>query len=183
MSKISRKHVSTDCGGNVFSFRVEELNDDEHGTIEENHTAIVCRCEACDRPIENTSEIHGRCVVCGNSCCSFCIGYCSICKRGPICGSCRQGFPEKGLSVCSSCLPALAARLAYEDQLIREKASFERALAVYDSQIKLAQLLQQSKTKIPRLIARVMQFRVARKIARLERQLRQGDNRGQRLLP
>ncbi len=178
MSKISRRKINTDFFGNIFSVNLEQLKDNEDGTVEETHVSAIGRCHACGRPLEKTSEIRGRCIVCRQFCCSLCVGECSICKRGPICGSCREGFAERGLSVCSNCLPVLKERLAHQDRLLEGKANFERTLAGYNAQIKLAQLLQQNKGKISNTLARIAQYRVARKIARLERQFEKENNRG-----
>ena len=183
MSKIFRRKINADFFGNIFFASMEQLKDNENGTIEETYLTAISRCEACNRPLEKTSEIRGRCIICGRFCCSLCVGFCSICNRGPICGSCRKGFAEKGLSVCSSCLPALKERLAHQDRLLEEKANFERTLAVYNAQIKLAQVLQQNKGKISNTLARIAQLRVARKIARLEQQLQGENGRGRKLLP
>lgn len=181
MSKIFRRKINADSFGNIFSASMEQLTDDENGTIEETYLTAVSRCEACGRPIEKTSEIR-VCISCGASCCT-CGEFCTICGRGPFCGHCKTGFPEKGLRVCPNCLPSLQERLAHQDQLLEEKANFERTLAVYHAQIKLAQVLQQNKGKISNTLARIAQLRVARKIARLEQQVERENNRGRKLLP
>ncbi len=183
MSKISRRKINTDFFGNIFSASIEQLTDNENGTIEETYLTAVNRCDACGRPLEKMNEIRGQCIICERFCCSWCVGFCSICNRGPICGSCRKGLAEKGLSVCTNCLPTLKERLAYHDRLLEEKANFERTLAVYNAQIRLAQVLQQNKGEISNTLARIAQLRVARKIARLEKQLKGKNSRGRKLLP
>lgn len=183
MSKIFRKKVNTDFSGNILSASMEQLTDNENGTIEEAYLTAVSRCEACGRPLEKMNEIRGRCIICGRFCCSLCVGFCSICNRGPICGSCRKGFAEKGLSVCSNCLPALKERLAHQDRLLQEKTTFEQVIAVCNAQLKLIQLLQHNKGKISKTLTRIAQLRVARKIARLEQQLKRENGHGRKLLP
>ena len=143
MAIIIRTTINADFDGNILSANQEQLKDDEAGTIEETYLTALSRCQACGKPLEKVNEIRGRCINCGRFCCYICVGFCSICNRGPICGSCRDGFPEKGLSVCSNCLPALKKRLVHQDQLLEKKAAFERTIAVYNAQIKLVQLFQQ----------------------------------------
>lgn len=181
--KIFKRIFNTDFNGNIISSRLEELNDHENGEVEELHLTEVSRCQACGRPLEKMNEVRGTCIICGSSCCSVCEGFCSVCRCGPICGSCRIGFPEKGLSVCSSCLPALQRRLEYQDRLLEQKADFEQKIAVCNAYIKLTQFLQHNRGKVSRVVTRLAQIRVARKIARLERQLKQENNRGRQLLP
>jgi hypothetical protein len=179
--KILKRIFNTDFNGNVISSRLEELNDNENGDVEELHLTSVSRCEACGRPLEKMNEIRGSCIICGRSCCSICEGFCAVCRRGPICGHCRTGFPEKGLSVCSNCLPTLQRRQAYQDRLLEEKVGFEQRIALCNAKLKFIQLLQHNKGRVSRALTRVAQIHIARKIARLERQLRQEDNRGRRL--
>lgn len=183
MRKIVRKILNTDFSGNVLSARAEQLTDDEAGTIEETCVTAVSRCEACGRPLEKTNEIRGVCISCGASCCSGCEGFCAICGRGPFCGHCKTGFAAKGLSVCLNCLPALRERLAHQDQFFEEKAAFERTIALCTAQLRLIHLLQYNRGRVSRTLVRVAQLRIARKLARLERQLKQENNHGKRFLP
>ncbi len=182
MSKIIRRILSKDFDGNIFSSRIERLVDDGAGTIEENYETSVTRCEACGRPVEKADEIRGHCILCGKSSCSLCAGTCSICGRGPFCGRCRTGFPEKNQSVCANCLLVLRERLAYQDALLERKATFERTLAVYEAQMKLVQLLQHNKGGISQAVVRLAQMRVTRRIVRLEKELQRENDRGRPLL-
>jgi len=76
--KILRRIFNTDFNGNVISSKLEELNDNENGDVEELHLTSVSRCEACGRPLEKMNEIRGSCIICGRSCCSICEGFCSV---------------------------------------------------------------------------------------------------------
>ena len=126
MRRIRRKTLVTDFLGNVISARATEIEDHEDGTIDETCLTAHSRCHACGRPLEKMGEIRGACISCGRSCCSLCVGSCAVCGSGPICGHCRTGFPERGLSVCWNCLPALKQRLVYQDQLAQNKMAFEK---------------------------------------------------------
>ena len=183
MKKILRKILNTDLTGNILSARAEQLIDDETGTIEETHVLAVSRCEGCGRPLEKMNEIRGVCIRCGVSCCSICEGFCAICGRGPFCGRCKTGFAAKGISVCPNCLPALRERLAQQDQFLEEKAAFERTIALCTTQLRLIHLLQYNRGRVSKTLVRIAQLRIARKLARLERQLKQENNDGKRFLP
>ncbi len=183
MRKIIRKIIERDFAGQLLSMKTERLTDDEAGTVEETNVTRIKRCEACRRPLEKTDQMRGICISCGMSCCSICHGFCAVCGCGPFCGRCKTGFPERGLSVCSDCLAVLKDRLAYQDKLLEEKASFERLIAVYTAQLKFIQLLQHNKGSISGIVSRIAQARIARKIRRLERQLEQEKKHGKRLLP
>jgi len=175
--------LERDFAGQLLSMKTEQIVDDEAGTVEETSVMRIKRCQACHRPLEKTNEMRGVCISCGISCCSICHGFCTVCGRGPFCGRCKTGFPEKNMSVCADCLAALKDRLAYQDNLLEEKASFERLIAVYTAQLKFIQLLQHNKGSISTIVSRIAQARIARKIGRLERQLEQEKKHGRRLLP
>ena len=87
------------------------------------------------------------------------------------------------MNACKNCLPALQQRLLYQDRLIEQKMAIEHDLAVCNARLKLAQILQQNKGKVSTVISKLAQISAARRIAHLERQLKQGNNDGQRLLP
>jgi hypothetical protein len=183
MSKIFRRILNKDSDGDTLSRRTEKLIDDGAGTIKETYETSVTRCPACRRPLEKVSEMRGRCVVCSRYCCSLCAGSCSACGRGPLCGRCRTGFPEKNLSVCADCLHVLRRRLEHQDRLLTKKVAFEQTLALYQTQLRFLQLLQQDKGRISETIAGLARLRVARKIARLEKKLQQEHDDGKPLLP
>ena len=187
MKRINRKKIYTDFSGNPLYASEEVLKDHETGFIEETYHTAIGRCEACDRPVEKINDICGRCIQCKMLTCSFCAGtdsgFCSICKKGPICASCRQGFPAKGLHVCDDCMPVLQERLDLQDQLLIEKIAFERAATLCNLKIKLTQLLQQSQGNKSSVLAKIAQLSTAKKIARLERQMKRRDKHGQKLLP
>lgn len=183
MRRIRRKTLMADFFGNVISAKAEELVDHEDGTIEETSLTTHSRCEACGRPLEKMSETRGSCILCGRACCALCAGSCAVCGSGPFCGRCRTGFAERGLSVCSYCLPALKQRLAYQDQLIEEKIAFEKNIALCTAQLRFAQILQHHKGRFMRTLARFAEFKVSRKIASLERELNKENGHGRLRLP
>jgi hypothetical protein len=67
--------------------------------------------------------------------------------------------------------------------MLEKKATFERTLALYQSQLRLVQLLQQNKGRVSDTMVRLAQLRVARKIARLEKKLKRDSEGGKQLLP
>jgi len=183
MSKIIRRIISRDFQGKVFSSRTEQLIDNHEGTIEERYETSISRCQACGRLIEKAADSRGHCIRCGLTSCTVCSGFCSICGRGPLCGRCRTGFPEKSLSVCSECLIVLRQRLDHQDRLLQKKVAFEQTLALYQAQLRFLQLLQQDKGGVAETIAGLARMRIARKIARLEKKLQQEQDHGRPLLP
>jgi hypothetical protein len=182
MKKILRKILNIDLSGELLSARIENLQDNEDGTIEETNVAAIGRCQACDRPIENINDIRGTCFYCGRSCCATCHGSCAICGR-TICQSCRSGFSEKNLSVCLDCGDSLEKRLAYQDKLQQEKNDFERTLQICNTQMKFIELLRQNAGKTPTLLARIAEIQIAHKLTKLERKTEEEKNNGRRLLP
>lgn len=183
MQKILRKTLDVDFAGNILSAKTEELTDNEVGAVEETCVTAINRCQACNRPVEKIEQMRGTCIICGLSCCSICGGYCAVCHAGPFCGRCKTGWAGTGLSVCSDCQSALEERQAHQDELVQRKMAFEQMVAVCNAQLKLIQLVQQNRGDVSRTLGRIGQLRVARKIARLERQLKQENGYGKRLLP
>jgi hypothetical protein len=183
VQKILRKTLHVDSAGNILSAKTEELTDDEAGTVNETCVTAVSRCQACNRPVEKIEQMRGICISCGLSCCSLCGGACAVCGAGPFCGRCKTGWAGTGLSVCSDCQAALKERQAQHDELVQRKLTFEQMVAVCNTQLKLAQVLQQNRGDVSRTLGRIGQLRVARKIARLERQLKRENGYGKRLLP
>lgn len=182
MKRILRRIVNLDLLGRLLSETVEQVTDDEEGTIEELHAAAYCTCQACGRPLEKIEDMRGTCVECGQACCSQCVGHCAIC-RSPLCSHCREGFPERGLSVCGHCREGLEKRLARQDRFQEDEIAFKRQMEVYNAQMKLIQLGLHDKGSLSELIARVAQFRLTRKLHRIEKQLSEGKNHGHKLLP
>jgi len=183
MQKIRRKMLDVDFAGNILSAKAEELTDDEAGTIEETTVTARRRCQACHRPIEKIEQMRGTCITCGLACCSLCSGYCAVCGAGPFCGRCKKGWAGTGLSVCSDCQSALKERQAQQDALVQRKVAFEQMVAVCNAQLRLLQLIHQNKGDVSRTLGRIGQLRVARKIARLERQLKQENGHDKHVLP
>jgi len=182
MKKILRKILNLDFSGELLSARFEHLQDNEDGTVEETNVTAIDRCQACNRPIENISDMRGTCFYCGRSCCATCHGSCEICGR-TICSSCRLGFSEKNLSVCLDCRDSLERRLSYQDKLLQEKTDLERTLQICNIQMKFVELLQQNTSKTSTLLARLAEIHVAHKLAKLERKIKEEKNNGKRLLP
>ena len=177
MKRIFRRISTVDTLGRILSARVEELSDDEAGTIEETYSTALTCCEACGRSIEKVNEVRGRCSVCGQNTCSICSGFCAVCNRS-LCDRCRVGFAEKSISVCSACLPLLERRQEYQDKLIEEKLDFERTMAVCNAQLKLIQLYQHNKGTLSRVILTAAELKAARKLAKMEKQLKRELDHG-----
>ena len=181
MRRIQRKSLNLDLAGELLSAKFEHLQDNEDGTVEEINTTSISRCQSCGRPVQ-IDEIRGTCLSCHRLTCSLCSGFCECCKRGPYCGTCRSGFSEKKLSVCISCRDILSRRLAYEDNLLREKTDFERTLQMCGAQMKFIELLRQNTGKIPALLAFLSEIQIAHKLTELGRRTEEKNN-GRRLLP
>jgi hypothetical protein len=182
VKKILRKILNLDLSGDLLSARLEHLQDNEDGTVEETNVTAIGRCQVCNRPIENISDIRGICFYCGRSCCVTCYGACAICKR-TICENCRVGFFQSNLSVCLDCRDSLKRRLAYQDKLLQEKTDFERTLQTCNIQIKFIELLQQNTGNTSTFLAQLAEIHVAHKLAKLERRIKEEKNNGKRLLP
>ncbi len=182
MKRILRRLVKIDPDGRVRSFKAELLTDYEDGTVEELHVASILVCEACGRLVEELGDVRPACLNCGRSTCRHCgEHHCAVCHR-PYCVRCRVGFVAGPLSVCGRCLPTLEHQQARQERLVEDKVAFERLMSVYAAQMKLLQLCMGEKGSIPEFLARVLQLRTTRKLARLERQVRQEHQRDRRLL-
>lgn len=179
MKRIIRRILQIDSLGRVRAARVERLTDYENGTIQEDHATSVHPCEACGRPLEKIGDIRSDCARCGRSCCATCEHFCTVCHR-PLCRRCRVGFSEKNLSACHDCLRGLEKSLARLDRSSQAKVAFERGMAVCGAQMKLLQLVMYSGDSISELI---VQIRLARKLARLERETTSGQDHERRRLP
>jgi len=180
--RIRRRKYSVDFLGRVLSEHVEELTEDRLGNIEEVHAAAVYPCEACGRPVEKVVDVRGRCVECGRLCCVTCAGACSVCHR-PLCGDCRFGFAEKGVSVCAECLVRLERRLARQDRLLKEKVAFDRAMAAYGQLMRLLPPGAVERGSISEVLAHIAQARLARRLSRTAGRIEKEEDDGCRLLP
>lgn len=181
--RIRRRTVNLDLLGRLLSEHVEQLAEDDQGNVEEIHATAVWACPACGRPIGNADSIREACAQCGRQCCETCLGSCSICRQ-PLCGHCRVGFAEKGLSVCANCLRDLLERLARQDRLMEDKIAFERLMTLYSGLMKLIQPgTHERRGSISEIVGQIVHFRLARRLWHTAEQLAKERERDQRLLP
>jgi len=166
MRRIIKRLLKQDARGNTYVENVQELIDDEHGTISETDVSTYGVCEACSRPVENHNDVRA-CDRCGRICCDRCAVPCAVCARG-LCARCRRGFGEKQLTVCPECLTVLNERLEYQDQLLREKAAFERRIAVQREILRLLQCGMFHAYQPPGLLQDLAELVMIRKLKRLE---------------
>ena len=170
MRTISRRKINIDLQGRPLGGSEERLSDDENGNIEELEMEAVYSCEACGRPIPKIGEVRGVCVSCGRAACSTCEDRCDVC-RATLCPHCREGLPEKGLSVCDTCRGALEVRQVREDQFLEDKLAFERLMAVYGAQTRLIQGGMHDQDSMAGSIARLLQMRISRKLSKIEQKI------------
>lgn len=182
MKGMVRQVVQVDAQRRVHAAREEQLFEYDDGLIEEYSVSLVLPCPACARPLERPEDVRGVCIRCGRSMCVTCEGFCAVCHR-PLCGRCRDGFPEKAMSVCLTCRVGLQERLAREEQLMEEKLAFERQMAIYETQLKLADVLMSRPGTVSKIAGRFMEWNVASKLSRMEQQITRSQGRKQRLLP
>lgn len=180
--KILRKIIQTDLQGRLLSEHAEELYEDDDGNVLEMHTTASLACPACDRILEKPQDIR-RCIECGRNCCSSCSTVCSICHRGPICGSCVLGFAEQRISVCLYCLQDLQERLSRQDRLLDEKIKFERLLTTYSAISKLTQSANHERGTLSEIILDIANIHLAGKLSSLTKRIEREDTDDRRYLP
>jgi len=141
MNRILKRLFVTDSLGKVHHQSIEELADDQDGTITETTAEIHTACETCSHPVEKTEHLT-VCQVWGRRCCHRCLdaarSFCAVCGK-TLCPACRRGFAPLKAICCTECLPALAERQDYEDRLVEDKIIFERRLAACREQVRLAE--------------------------------------------
>ena len=170
MRTIFRRKINIDLQGKLWGDTQQRLSDDENGNIEELEMEAVWSCEACGHPISRIEDIRGVCGTCLRQTCSTCEDRCDVC-RSTLCPHCRQGFPEKGLSVCDNCRGALDACQVRENQLLEDKLAFERLMAVYGAQTRLIQAGMYDQDSMSGAIGRLLQMRLSRKLSQIEQQI------------
>jgi hypothetical protein len=167
MRRIVKRLFKRDTTGKVHVESIQELVDNEHGTISETTLTTLTTCATCSRPVEKLTEIRG-CDRCGASCCDRCAIPCAVCSRH-LCPQCRRGFGEKQLAACPECLSVLNERLERYDRLLEEKAAFERLLAVYREQVRIVQHGMFHNYPCGDLLEQLAELHLMKKLKSLER--------------
>lgn len=145
MRRIFRRHVTRDERGRPISGRSERLHDDGHGRTHVVHQRQAVRCSGCHRPLEDLSEMRGRCQNCGRrGACSHCGAQCQLCAR-LVCGQCRRGFAgPRPMTVCPTCQGKLWQRQRFEDRLRLSEQAFRRQVATENQWARLQNLKLQA---------------------------------------
>ena len=73
MKRILKAFLKVKSTGERLHEGLEELVDDESGTITYLKKETLPTCESCGQPVEQ-SRIRTNCPVCGGRCCDFCHG-------------------------------------------------------------------------------------------------------------
>jgi len=167
MRRIVKRLFKQDNTGKVHMESVQELVDDERGTVSEMTATTFAVCQTCSRPVEKLGELRG-CDRCGASCCDRCATACAICSRH-LCPQCRRGFGEKQLTACPECLSILNERLELQDRLLQEKTAFERLVAVYREQVRIVQSGMFHNYPCGDLLEHLAELRLMQKLSKLER--------------
>lgn len=175
MRRIIKRLFKRDSLGNVHLENVQELVDDEQGTISETTATTFAVCDTCSRPVENIGELRS-CDRCGTSGCDRCAMPCAVCARH-LCSQCRRGFPEQQLTVCPECQSVLNDRLEQHDSLVRQKADFERLLAVYREQVRIVQHGMFHAYPHGDLLEQLVELGLMKKLIKLERMIASHERR------
>ena len=175
MRRIIKRLLKRDSQGNLHLHSVQELIDDEAGTIAETTATTFKTCGSCARPVENLAELRG-CDRCGALCCDRCAVACAVCSRH-LCPACRRGFAEKHLTVCAECLSLLNERQERQDRLLEEKAAFERLLTVYQEQARIMQYGMFHTYPSGDLLVQLAEVGLVTRLKRLERMIEHHERR------
>lgn len=130
MPRILRRFLSMNSAGHPVVARGERLTDDGRGHMSLTSYRTFRSCPGCNRPIEDVSDLRGRCDYCRQrGCCTHCETRCQACSRR-LCVACRRGFAGRTTAtVCPICLVRLQRRQAFEDKVRLQDASFCQRLA------------------------------------------------------
>ena len=177
MRMILRRTQTRDPRGRTLATQSERLTDDGSGRVQVTETRTAVWCPGCRRPVNDLSELRGRCDHCRVAAlCVRCEIQCQACSRR-LCGRCRRGFAgASAMTVCPVCLVRLSARQAYLDRLTLRQQALQRASLQHREWLRLQQLrlqIAQYRTNA--------QFTVARERNRIVLALMRNRNRGRYL--
>ncbi|MBM4032141.1 MAG: hypothetical protein FJ291_10190 [Planctomycetes bacterium] len=175
MRRIIKRVLRRDSHGVVHFLSLQELRDDEQGTIDELVEETLSRCQSCAHPLERLADVRA-CDRCRVPCCDLCSTPCAACSRR-LCAECRRGSTDPRLTLCPECLADLAERLEQQREDARQTAEFDRLLTVYREQARLIGSGLFSNYPLGGLIEQIAGLSLARKLGALERRTRDHDRR------
>jgi hypothetical protein len=129
MKSVLKRAFTVDRDGRVLASDGERLLDSGDGRLSVTTHRTTLSCPGCTRPIADIAELRGRCDYCQRTAlCEACATTCQSCSRrlGPCC---RRGVPGQSPSaLCPNCWHYFLHRQAYQDQLLRKHAAFQRRI-------------------------------------------------------